>query len=59
MRNWKLLTLILLTISTGAFFVGRSASNRKDKITVERTADVAVSAPKRGTEVGNLAPNFN
>jgi thiol-disulfide isomerase/thioredoxin len=59
MRNWKLFALLTLTITAGAFFVGRSANNEKNKFSVvERNANVAESAPKRGTEVGNLAPEF-
>ncbi|HKY26386.1 MAG TPA: TlpA disulfide reductase family protein [Pyrinomonadaceae bacterium] len=58
MRNWKISTLILLTITAGAFFIGRSSNNEKEKIAIESTTKIAASAPNRGTELGNLAPEF-
>lgn len=59
MRNWRLFTLMVLTITTGAFLVGCSADhNDKHKVADEKAASVTTSAPKRGIEVGNFAPEF-
>lgn len=60
MRNWKILTLLILAVIAGAFFVGRSSSNRRAEVTTVQAAvtNVPASAAKRGTKVGNLAPEF-
>ena len=60
MRNWKILTLLTLAVIVGAFLVGRSSNNRRGEVTTAHAAvaNVPASAAKRGTEVGNLAPEF-
>jgi peroxiredoxin len=59
MRNWKVFALVILTIAAGAFFVGRSSNTEKEKKAGANTAVVnAAAVVKRGTEVGNLAPEF-
>lgn len=60
MRNWKILTLLILIVIVGALFVGRSSNKRRAEVTTAQAAvaNIPVSAEKRGTEVGNLAPEF-
>ena len=58
MRNSKIFALLTSAIAMGAFWAGHSANNEKARIAVETTANVIESAPKRGAEVGNLAPEF-
>jgi peroxiredoxin len=60
MRNWKILTLLTLAVIVGAFLVGRLSSNRRAEVTTAQAAvaSAPASAAKRGTEVGNLAPEF-
>jgi thiol-disulfide isomerase/thioredoxin len=56
MRNWKVITVLTLAITIGAFFVGRSSNIEKEKTGV---AEVPVAnVIKRGTEIGDLAPEF-
>lgn len=60
MKNWKIGTVLAVVVIVGAFLVGRLSNHRKPEITTAQAAsrDVASSAVKRGTEVGNLAPEF-
>jgi peroxiredoxin len=60
MRNWKILTLLTLAVIVGAFLVGRSSSNRRGDVTTAHAAvtNAPESVAKRGTEVGDLAPEF-
>src|SRR5260370_33884842 len=60
MRNWKTLTLLALAVVVGAFLVGRLSNNHRVEVTPARAAaaNVTASAAKRGTEVGNLALEF-
>lgn len=60
MRNWKTVLLLTLAVIVGAFFVGRLSNNRRAEVTTAQAAaaNIPVSAAKRGTEVGNLAPGF-
>lgn len=60
MRNWKTATVLAVVVIAGAFLVGRLSNHRKPEISTAQAAsrDVVSSAAKRGTEVGNLAPEF-
>lgn len=60
MKNWKMPTLLALAVIVGAFLVGRSSNNRRAEVTTVQAAvtNVPASAAKRGTKVGNLAPEF-
>jgi len=49
----------ILAITVGAFFVGRSSNTEKPKVSAAETAGASSTAVvKRGTEVGDLAPDF-
>lgn len=60
MRNWKTGALLALAVIAGAFFIGRLSNNRKPEGTTAQAAtrNAGASAAKRGTEIGNLAPDF-
>lgn len=60
MKNWKMGTVLAVVVMAGVFLVGRLSNDRKPEITTVQAAsrDVASTAAKRGTEVGNLAPEF-
>lgn len=59
MRNWRGITVLALALVVGAFFVGRSSNRRNAETPIVEAAPVErVTATKRGTELGDLAPEF-
>lgn len=58
MRNWKMAAALTLAIIAGAFFVGRSSRTEKEKDSTAETVANSAAVVERGTEVGDLAPDF-
>lgn len=57
--KWKMVVGLTLAISIGAFFVGRSSNAQRDRAGAANPAAVNITAvAERGTDVGNLAPDF-
>ena len=57
--KWKMVVGLTLAITVGAFFVGRSSNTQRYRASAAKPAAVNLTAvAKRGTDVGNLAPDF-
>ena len=59
MKNLMTMTSLFLVIVVGAYFIGRSSNQPHSENSVKSSVSAGkVAAPKRGTELGNLAPEF-
>lgn len=58
MRNWKMAAALIFVIIVGAFFVGRSSRTEKANDGTNEVVANSAAVVKRGTEVGDLAPDF-
>jgi peroxiredoxin len=59
MKNLMTITTLFLAIVVGAFFIGRSSNKPRNENLVKSSVSAEnVVEAKRGTELGNLAPEF-
>jgi peroxiredoxin len=58
MKNLMTITTLFLAIVVGAFFIGRSSIKPLNEDLVKSSVSAEKAEAKRGTEPGNLAPEF-
>jgi peroxiredoxin len=58
MKNLMPIPALFLAIVVGAFFIGRSSKPRNENLVKSSVSADKVAEAKRGTEPGNLAPEF-